>query len=410
MGFWIIIGALALGVSVILALALLRGRAGAVPAAAYDLHVYRDQLKEVDRDLARGIIPETEAERARTEVSRRLLAADAELRAETSRAGKGNRGNISVVLGLLAIVLGGSLALYGQLGAPGYGDLPLETRLAASDQARAERLSQTEAEAQAPARPPAPEVAADYLALMEKLRETVRDRPDDLRGLRLLVRNEAALGNVAAAYAAQKEVIRVKGPKANADDHALLADLMIAAAGGYVSTEAEAALRVALQVDPENPTSRYYLGLYLMQVDRPDAAFRMWDRLLRDSPPDAPWVGPIRARIEDLAQRAGVTYQLPQAQTPAPRGPTADDMDAAGDMSPEERQEMIRGMVSGLAARIENEGGAPEEWARLIAAYGVLGETDLARAVWDDAQKAFWDAPGSLDRIRDSAVQAGVAE
>ena len=254
MGFWIIIGALALGVSVILALALLRGRAGAVPAAAYDLHVYRDQLKEVDRDLARGIIPETEAERARTEVSRRLLAADAELRAETSRAGKGNRGNISIVLGLLAMVLGGSLALYGQLGAPGYGDLPLETRLAASDQARAERLNQAEAEAQAPARPPAPEAAADYLALMEKLRETVRDRPDDLRGLRLLVRNEAALGNVAAAYAAQKEVIRVKGPKANADDHALLADLMIAAAGGYVSTEAEApcALRCRLTLKTQH--------------------------------------------------------------------------------------------------------------------------------------------------------------
>ena len=406
MGFWIIIGSLALGVGAVLALAVLRRRAGAIPAAAYDLQVYRDQLKEVDRDLARGIIPKAEAERVRTEVSRRLLAADAQMRAEGSPASAATSGNIFLALGLVAALLGGSLTLYAQLGAPGYADLPFEARLAASDQARANRLSQSEAEAQAPARPVPPEAAPDYLALMEKLRETVKDRPDDLRGLRLLVRNEAALGNVEAAYQAQQEVIRVKGPEAVAEDHALLADLMIAAAGGYVSTEAEAALRLALQANPEDPTSRYYLGLYLIQVDRPDAAFRMWEGLLRDSPPDAPWVAPIRARIEDLAWRAGVKYQLPAA----PRGPTTEDIDAAQDMTPEERMEMIRGMVSGLAERIENEGGAPAEWARLIAAYGVLGETDLARAAWSDAQQAFWDAPASLEQIRDSAIQAGVAE
>ena len=82
MGFWIIIGSLALGVGAVLALALLRGRKGDVPPAAYDLQVYRDQLKEVDRDLARGVIAPAEAERVRTEVSRRVLAADAELQAQ----------------------------------------------------------------------------------------------------------------------------------------------------------------------------------------------------------------------------------------------------------------------------------------------------------------------------------------
>lgn len=406
MSFWIIITSVSVGVGAILALALVRGRADAVPQAAYDMQVYRDQLKEVDRDLARGVIPEAEAERVRTEVSRRLLAADAQMRAQKAPSERGGKGNIIVAITLVGAMLVGALALYAQLGVPGYRDLPLEARIAASDQARTERLSQAEAEAQAPARPPAPEAAPDYLALMEKLRETVKERPDDLRGLRLLVRNEAALGNVAAAYAAQQQTIRIKGTEASSDDHALLADLMIAAAGGYVSTEAEAALRAALKADPENPTSRYYLGVYLMQVDRPDVAFRMWERLLRESPAEAPWVAPIRAQIEDIAWRAGVQYELPQE----PRGPSAEDVEAAEDMTPEDRLEMIRGMVRGLAERIDTEGGAPEDWARLIAAYGVLGETDLARAVWSDAQQAFWDAPGSLEQIRDSAVQAGVAE
>ena len=295
MTFWIIIGSLSLGVGAVLALALLRGRDRAVPAAAYDLQVYRDQLKEVDRDLARGVIAKADAERVRTEVSRRVLAADAELRAQKKDGIRKTGSNAMVVLVLIVMTLAGSLAIYAQLGAPGYRDLPLEVRIAASEQARADRLNQVEAEALAPPRPPAPEASADYLALMDKLRETVKTRPDDLQGLRLLVRNEAALGNVAAAYAAQSKIIEIMGPEATAEDHALQADLMIAAAGGYVSTEAEAALRNALQRDPSHPTSRYYLGSFLMQVDRPDAAFRMWEQLLRESRPDAPWVAPIRS-------------------------------------------------------------------------------------------------------------------
>ena len=410
MGFWIIIASLSVGVGAVLALTLLRGRAEAVPQAAYDMQVYRDQLKEVDRDLARGVIPEAEAERVRTEVSRRLLAADTQMRAQQAPSGQGSKGSAVVAVALIALMLGGALALYGQIGAPGYPDLPLEARIAASDEARADRLSQAEAEAEAPARPPAPDAAPDYLELMEKLRQTVAERPDDLRGLRLLVRNEAALGNVAAAYAAQQQTIRVKGPEATADDHALLADLMIAAAGGYVSTEAEAALRTALQADPDNPTSRYYLGAYLMQVDRPDAAFRIWERLLRESPPDAPWVTPIRAQIEDVAWRAGVQYQLPEAPREAPRGPSAEDMEAAADMSADERMEMIRGMVRNLAVRVENEAVPPADWARLISAYAVLGERELAQNVWSDAQKTFWDAPNALALIRQAAIDAGLTE
>ncbi|MDT8329318.1 MAG: c-type cytochrome biogenesis protein CcmI, partial [Roseovarius sp.] len=56
MGFWIIVGTLAIAIGAVLALTLLRGRVGDAPPAAYDLQVYRDQLKEVERDAARGVI------------------------------------------------------------------------------------------------------------------------------------------------------------------------------------------------------------------------------------------------------------------------------------------------------------------------------------------------------------------
>ncbi|MDR9394560.1 MAG: c-type cytochrome biogenesis protein CcmI [Roseovarius sp.] len=414
MTFWIIIAATALLAGAILGITLIRGRTGAAPPAAYDLQVYRDQLKEVDRDLARGVIGEEDAERLRAEVSRRVLAADAQLRDGGETGGQPTRGSGTLLASLLAaIVAGGSLLLYDRLGAPGASDLPLAARIAASDTMRANRLTQAEAEAQAPPLPADPQVNDQFLQLMDRLRETVAQRPDDIRGLTLLMQNEARLGNMGAAREAQERVIAAKGAAATADDYATLADIMISAAGGYVSREAEQALRTALQRDASNPRARYYLGLYLLQVDRPDGAFRTWSRLLEESPPDAPWAAPIRSRIEDVAWRAGVTdYQLPApGQTaPADPGPGAADIEAAQDMTDEDRQAMIRGMVQRLSDRLARDGGTAAEWSRLIVAYGVLGDTDSAKEAWQAAQDAHGDDPDALTTLRRAARDAGLVE
>ena len=128
--FWIIALALSLMCAAILARAILRGRPGDAPPAAYDLKVYRDQLKEVDRDLARGIVGPEDAERLRTEISRRILAADAKLQADSSSGGQPNRSGKLGGLVALVLVLGGSGLIYTQLGAPGYRDLPLSQQRA----------------------------------------------------------------------------------------------------------------------------------------------------------------------------------------------------------------------------------------------------------------------------------------
>jgi len=410
MVFWIVSGALALVVSVIIGLTLMRGRVGDKPPAAYDLQVYRDQLKEVDRDLARGVIGTEDAERMRAEISRRVLAADAQLQDGGETGGQPGRGGLIVAVALGAVLAAGSVWVYTEIGAPGYRDLPLKTRIAESDAARANRLSQSEAESRMPPAPVNPNATEQFLTLMDQLRETVKNRPDDLRGLTLLARNEAGLGDYIAAYNAQNRIIEVKGDEASASDYAYLAELMISATGGYVSSEAESALRSALERDPRNPPARYYLGLYLMQVDRPDSAFRTWDALLRESRPDAPWVAPIRERIEEVAWRAGETeYTLPPLEGIAP-GPTVEDMAAAEDMTPEERQQMIRGMVTGLSERLATEGGSAEEWARLIRALGVLGDTDQARAIWSEAQTLFSETPEDMAIVQDAAEAAGVAQ
>ena len=217
MSFWIIAGALALGTGMLLALAVLRGRAGAEPPAAYDLRVYRDQLGEIDRDRGRGLIGAEEAERLRAEISRRILAADAQLRAGGQTGGQPRGAAIAVAALCVLLLAGGGVWLYAQVGAPGYPDLPLAERIAASEAARAQRLSQQEAEARfAPEFAPPDGVSAENLALVERLREVVAARPEDQQGLRFLVRSEAALGRIVAARKAQEKLVALRGDAASA--------------------------------------------------------------------------------------------------------------------------------------------------------------------------------------------------
>lgn len=404
--FWLAAAVLTLGVAATLVRAVAKARAEIRSAADFDLAVYRDQLAEIDRDIARGTLAAEDAARLRTEVSRRLLEAD-RAAARGGPAAAVSRGGWGA-MALILLIVGGAAAVYSRIGAPGYPDLPLADRFAMSEEMRANRISQAEAEAQTPPPPARSDVDPSFLDLMEKLRQTMADRPDDLRGLALLARNEAALGNISAAMAAQSNLIRVKGDAATAEDQAALAELMILAAGGYVSPEAEKVLVKALEKDPQNGTARYYSGVMFAQVGRFDRTFVLWRALMEEGPDDAPWIAPIRQQMAEVAARAGVNYTLPPE--PGMRGPTAADMAAAGEMSAEDRQAMIEGMVAQLGERLAREGGPAEDWARLISSLAVLGRVDEARDIYAEAQRRFAGASVDLQGIRQAAVNAGIAE
>ncbi|MGR3579143.1 MAG: c-type cytochrome biogenesis protein CcmI [Sagittula sp.] len=408
MVFWILTGAIALVVAAGLGWSVLRGTRETGPAEAFDMQVYRDQLAEIDSDAARGKIDAEEAERLRLEISRRLLAADA--KAQGGSASVVQPVGISrVTAGMLTLVLLlGGFGLYLALGVPGYRDRPRHLRLSAAADALKNRASQTEAEARLPASMPQ-DAPGEYLDLVEKLRAAVEARPDELQGQILLARSEAALGNYRASYEAQQKIIELKGDQATAEDYANLADMMVLAANGYVSPEAQKALEQALGRDPENGVARFYGGLMMAQIGRPDRGFRMWRDLLSDSQPDDPWVEPLRAQIEEMAMRAGENrFELPPLETA--RGPSQADVDAAADMTEEDRQEMIRGMVNQLSERLATQGGAPEEWARLISSLAVIGETDRAGAIWTEAKTVFAGNEDALQTIREAAQRAGVSE
>jgi len=396
----------ALLIAVFLGMSLLRGRKTREPAAAYDLRVYREQLAGVDRDLARGVIGEADAERVRTEISRRILAADAQMQSASEQSGPPQWATATALAVIALIVVGGAVGMYRQMGAAGLPDQPLQQRLEQAEALRVDRPSQAEAEAAAP---PArlPQLDEDYANLLNQLRDTVAARPDDLQGQILLAQHEANAGNFQAASKAQQRVIELSGDAATADAYSHLAEMMILSVGGYVSPEAEDALRQALRRDPRHGPAQYYLGQMMVQVGRPDIGYRIWVDALRDAPAGAPWGDAIRAQLDELAFRAGV-FNAPSI--PPVSGPSQDDIDAAAALTPEERQEMIVGMVNQLSDRLATEGGAPEDWARLIAALGVLGEGQRAIDIKNEAQKVFADNPEALEMIDAAALQAGIAQ
>lgn len=419
-GFWAVAGLMAFGVSGLLILSVQAARRGTpAPAAAEDLQVYRDQLREVDRDLARGTLNGAEGQRLKTEIARRLLDADRKASAALPQAAAGRGGLIAAGLAVLAAAAA-ALAIYARTGVPGYPDLPLAARLAEADAALATRPAQAEYVATlAPL--PVPATDPSFLALMDQLRAKVDPATaTDPRGLALLARNEAALGNHAAAMAAQARLIAVLGAAATADDHAALAELFILQAQGYVSPEAEAALIEALRRDPANGLALYYSGLMFAQNGRYDRAFGLWRPLLEQGPQDAPWVPALREQIGQIAELAGVPYsppetlpETPPAAPPGLRGPSAGDMAAAADMAPGDRQAMIEGMVDQLSARLAAEGGTAAEWAQLIRALGVLGRKDEARAILTEAQARFAGRDADLALIAEAAAElaeTGTAE
>jgi cytochrome c-type biogenesis protein CcmH len=401
--FWLIAIVLTGGVVAVLVRPLLDKPQGLVADGHEDMQVYRDQLAEVDSDLARGVLSEDEAERTRLEVSRRLLEADKLVRAGHGAAAGATLSRImagAVALGLI----GAAFGVYFWIGANGAPDMPLATRNADMEIAQAARPSQLDLEAAVGNDTSLAEAAGqDYRDLVAQLRTTASERPNDQRGQELLALHEARLGNFAAAWTAQANVIALKGEAADAADYTELAELMIFAGGGIVSPEAEMALSEAIKRDPRNGRARYYSGLDLAQNGRPDIAYRLWRDLLAEGPEDAPWMPPIRDQIGDVARMAGIEEAMPGLS-----GPSDQQIKDAQSMSAEDQQQMIRDMVGRLSERLASEGGSAPEWARLIRAYGVLGEADKAAAIWAEAKAKFSNDAEAMAGLKAAAAAAGL--
>jgi cytochrome c-type biogenesis protein CcmH len=394
MNVWLFWAAALLIAGIVVGVMVAALRRGSGPAEADpDLVIYKDQLAEIARDLSRGTIGPEDAERLRTEVARRVLEADRS--AGEAKATTGGRGAALAAVLVVAATIPAAGAAYWWLGAPGYPDMPLGPRIAALDAGIAARPGQAEQlERMGLARDPAlvTRLEAELAAMTS---------PDDLRAK---YRASLLADEMTTAVLTQERLLALLGEAATGQDHADLALALVLEAESYVSPEAETALRAALQRDLTNELARYLVGEMFLQGGRFDQTFRFWRPLLEDSNPAAPWVPAIRERIGMVADLAGIPYEVPAAS-----GPSAGDVAAAAEMTPEDRQAMIEGMVAQLSDRLASEGGDVEDWDRLIRSLAVLERLPEAQTIYDEAKERFEGRPAELSFLRMAAVESGLS-
>ncbi|HEX2655953.1 MAG TPA: c-type cytochrome biogenesis protein CcmI [Xanthobacteraceae bacterium] len=332
-----------------------------------DLAVYEDQIQEIARDRAAGLIAEGEAAAAHIEVSRRLLAAADAAAVEKDWKTRFPSSWRRRAAGIVALVIlpAISASLYLVLGSPRLEDYPLAARLETNPETRS---------------------IEGMLAQVE----THLDRnPEDGAGWQVIAPVYMRLGRFDDAVKARRNALRILG--ATAERESDLGEALVAAANGMVTIDAKQAFNRALVKDPKFAKAKFFMGLSFEQDGKREEAVAIWRNLIKESPPAAPWVAYVK---EQLARLDG-------KQPEAANGPSSDDIAAAGNLTPQEQSAMVRGMVERLAERLRQQGDDIEGWLRLVQAYTVLGERDKAIAAAADARRALAAYPDRMQRIDD---------
>ncbi|MCW2238250.1 c-type cytochrome biogenesis protein CcmI [Azospirillum canadense] len=376
--FWIVAAVMTAGVVMLIVPPLLKSQAAAPDARAdFDLEVYRDQLAELERDQARGLISEAQAAAAKAEIGRRMLAIADHPNAASKPAAAPRSGKVLAGLLVLALPLS-ALAVYGKLGRP---ELPAQP-LASRD------LNQ---ERGAPPK--------NVLAALEKLKAQLDQNPDDAQGWSILGQAYAKMGRVQEAADALRKAATLS--KGDPDILGTYGEVLISANGGTVTEEARTAFETILTKDAKEPRARFYLALARRQAGDVKGALERWAALMADSPADAPWVPVVQGQIQQAAKELGLDpaavtpKTLPPEQAPAAQNQNpgqGQGQDQGG--SPQDREQMIRGMVANLAAKLEANPADVDGWLKLARSYNVLGERDKAA---EAARKAKEQAPDRPD-------------
>lgn len=182
-----------------------------------------------------------------------------------------------------------------------------------------------------------------------------------------------------------------------------------------------AAFRRAVELDPNDPRARYFLGVKKDLDGDHEGAIADWLDLLSDTPPGAPWEANLVQTIRQIGQineievdqriAAATDGRLPPMMAgggggaAAPNGPTPAQIAAAQDMSQDDRDAMIEGMVTQLEARLENEPGDLNGWVMLMRSRANLGEADKARAA---LERAIAANPDEEQELRRQAQMLGI--
>ena len=366
--FWLIAAALTLLTLATLLVPLWRMRTRVDIRTEHDLAVYRDQLAELETDLARGVLTQADADAARLEIQRRILRAGGEAEARPASPSRFGAAAATIVVLLVPALAGG---LYWSLGRP---DLP-ERLAARPDQA-----------------PEAPAGAPEIEGLVDKLQARLEAEPGDVRGWMLLARSYIMLQRFdeAADAFARAATLQPNDP----DPLMGRGEAELFAADGMVTQRAETTFRAVLALDPKHPGARYYLALGRSQAGQLREALDAWLALAADSPADAPWQEALQAQIRDTAKVLNIDPATVLPKAPATAEAAAPEVD-------------VRAMVDRLTARLKQNPDDFDGWMRLGRARGVLQEFGASSEAYANAVRLRPDDPDALWFAGQAAAAAG---
>jgi cytochrome c-type biogenesis protein CcmH len=356
-----------------------------------DVEVYRDQLDEIGRDQTAGLIGSVEAEAARVEVSRRLIAASETAKSASAAPAPGAAGSYrwaTLMAAVVVLPLAASI-IYLSLGSPNF--VPVTMNAAGDGSALPAGIENTVAEVET------------YL----------KNNPGNGRGWEVLAPVYLRLGRFDDAVEARRKALGILGP--NAARLSDLGETIVMASNGVVTPEAKSLFERASATDPDDVMAEYYLGLSAKQEGRRDEASKRWTALVSKAREGAPWLPLVKNALARIDEKGPMILAPPAKAAVTPPGPGVTSSTpanapavATAQMAPAERNEMIEGMVARLAQRMAENGSDIDGWLRLIRAYSVLGERDKALSAAADARAALAGNSDNLRKIGELAKELGL--
>ena len=419
MTLWLILTILTAGAALIVAAPFLSRYANAGETAS-SIDVYKDQLAEVERDKAQGLIDDAEAASMRTEIERRILSAGKEANAAAERVAPNWQYHMAT--GVTGIVVLGSVGLYASLGRP---ELSSVVAPQAQDgwAQRAAVATNAGPQGQAAQTADGQQGGGDIEAMVKRLEQRLEANPNDSDGWRVLGWSYDNVGRNKDAVTAYRRAVDLQ--KDNATLRAIYGEAQVKAAEGVVTAQALATFEEVLAINPNDERGRFFKGVAKVQKGDNQGGIDEWLALYKIAPADAEWTDDLRTRIEETAKQAGidvstklaeakpvaaVVAQAPAAPAhPGAVGPSAADIENAKQLSEQDRQSMVSSMVDRLAGRLETSPKDPDGWIMLIRSRVAMKDGEKARAALEKAKTVFADEPETQQRIVQAAQAMGIA-
>ncbi|MGF1650345.1 MAG: c-type cytochrome biogenesis protein CcmI [Hyphomicrobiaceae bacterium] len=380
--FWIAAAVMASATVVAILWPLRRARSAMVGAEA-DLSVYRDQLREIERDAERGLISRDEAEAARIEVSRRILKTGEALEQSSARVGSGILSRV-VPLMVAALLPIGALGLYLYIGRPDLPDQPREVRL---------------------------RLPVDQLTVVEmiaRVEARLKEQPEDVQGWDVLAPIYLRVGRYDDARFAFERAIQLDGPRTRRMMG--LARSLTGQSNGVVTDASGEIYAAVLTRNPNELEAQFWLAVRADQLGHTAEALTRLEHLNDQSPPDAPWRAAVEERLGELRQIVAEAGNSAATAVPPEHSPSPQQVEEMSRLPPQERVAAIQGMVDSLAARLESQSDDLPGWQRLVRSYIVLGDMEKAQAALKRARTVFAAEPEARAQIDRLARDLGLTD